>query len=349
MSAPNHAPNILVIRLGLLGDMACTTPMLEGIKQHFPEGRLCLLSNAYNRPVVARNPFIDKLYTYIHSRDRRRNPRAGFFASLADAWRLKRDLKRERFDWIVVCNGGFNKPSVRIAQCLSGKIISATREDGSYEYRVDFPTPGLLTEPIQHEVERTFKLLEPLCIGANELPAHLTLSPEPAELEKMRTELPASTDQPCIAIHISSRDPRRSWPVARFSGLIREIAQTMPAKFWIIHAPDDLLRAQSLGEALIDISHQLVSPANAESLIATLSLASLVICQEGGVLHLAAGVQTPVVGLFENTPEKLQGWYPWGCPHRLVTNRAPMGLIKDIAASDVAAAVIDLYKEVSST
>ena len=51
--------NILVIRLGLLGDMVCTTPILGAIKQHFPNGRLCLLSNEYNRPVVARNPFVD--------------------------------------------------------------------------------------------------------------------------------------------------------------------------------------------------------------------------------------------------------------------------------------------------
>lgn len=341
--------NILVIRLGLLGDMMCTTPMLEAIKTHFPTGRLCLLSNEYNKPVVARNPFVDQIYTYIHTKDRYRNPRPGLFASLVDAWRLKRDLKRANFDWIIVCNAGFNKPSVRIAQGLGGKIISATREDGSYEYFVDYPIAGLLTEPIQHEVKRTFKLLEPLGIGANELPAHLTLPPAPAALKKMRADLPAPPGQRCIAIHISSRDPRRSWPIARFAALIREISQTLPAQFWILHAPDDLARAQNLSQALSGISHRLVSPANTEALIATIALATLVICQEGGVLHLAAGVQTPVVGLFENTPEKLQGWYPWGCPHRLVTNPAPISLIKDIAASDVASAVLDLYKEMSPT
>ena len=342
----SHHPNILVIRLGLLGDMVCTTPMLEAIKTHFPEGRLCLLSNAYNSPVVARNPHVDKLYTYIHSKDRQRNPRQGFFASLIDAWRLKRDLKRERFDWIVVCNGGFNKASVRTAQRLGGKIISATREDGSYEYRVDFPVSGLLAEPIQHEVERTFKLLVPMGIKAHEQPAHLSLLPDQAALDVMRVRLQPNTNQPHIAIHISSRDPRREWPVARFAAVIQEINQALPAQFWIIHAPDDMQRAQSLSQALPGISNQLVSPANTDELIATLTLATLTICQEGGVLHLAAGVQTPVIGLFENTPEKIQGWYPWGCPHRLVTNPMPMGLIKDIAAADVAAAVLDIYKEI---
>ena len=344
-----NKPNILVIRLGLLGDMVCTTPMLEAIKKHFPTGRLCLLSNEYNRPVVARNPFIDRIYTYIHTKDRQRNPRPGFFASLTDAWRLKRDLKQERFDWIVVCNGGFNKPSVRIAQSLGGKIISATREDGSYEYRVDYPISGLLAEPIEHEVVRTFKLLAPLGIKMNEMPHHLTLSPDPKAIAEVRACLEPTGHLPNIAIHISSRDPRREWPVARFSVLIREIAEALPANFWIIHAPDDEQRAQTLSRELMGIPHRLIAPESTDALIATLALATLVICQEGGISHLAAGLQIPVVGLFENTPEKMRGWYPWGCPHRLVTNALPQGHIKDIAAPDVAAAVLDLYKETQPT
>ena len=341
--------NILVIRLGLLGDMMCTTPMLEAIKKHFPRGRLCLLSNEYNRAVVARNPFIDQIYTYIHTKDRKRNPRAGFFASLFDAWRLKRNLKHERFDWIIVCNGGFNKPSVRIAQRLGGKIISATRENGSYEYRVDYPISGILDEPIQHEVVRTFKLLEPIGIEINELPNHLTLSADRAILNEIRIGLQPTLYQLNIAIHISSRDPRREWPVERFGEMMRKIIKICPANFWIIHAPDDTQRAQTLSHDISEISHRLISPANTEELIATIDLATLVICQEGGILHIAAGLQKPVVGLFENTPEKIQGWYPWGCQYRLVTNPLPAGLIKDIAANDVADAVLDLYKEVVPT
>lgn len=341
--------NILVIRLGLLGDMMCTTPMLEAIKTHFPTGRLCLLSNEYNKPVVARNPFVDQIYTYIHTKDRYRNPRPGLFASLVDAWRLKRDLKRENFDWIIVCNAGFNKPSVRIAQGLGGKIISATREDGSYEYRVDYPISGLLNEPIQHEVVRTFKLLDPISIKQSALPQHLTLTPEPKALESVQRLLQSLSELSIIALHISARDPRREWPVSRFAELIREVRKSAPVTFLIIYAPSDTERAIAIHQEVADIPHELIAPTDTDALIATISMSTLIICQEGGVLHLAAGLKTPVVGLFENMPEKIQGWYPWGCPHRLVTNPAPMGLIKDIAASDVAAAVLDLYKEVSPT
>ena len=317
MNHHNTAPNILVIRLGLLGDMMCTTPMLEAIKKHFPGGRLCLLSNEYNRPVVTRNPFIDRLYTYIHSKERQRNPRQGLLVSLIDAWRLKRDLRNEHFDWVIICNAGFHKASVRIAQKLRpAKIISATREDGSYDYHVDYPIHGLLNEPIRHEAVRTFDLLAPLGINPTELPEHLTLTADPEALADLRQQYASTPDQLIIAVHISARDRRREWPIENFAALIHSIRDNLPnPRFWIIHAPNDNARAHQLKPVIEGVQHQFMTPANTEQLIATLALSTVVVCQEGGILHLAAGLKKPVIGLFENTPEKIGAWFPWGVSH----------------------------------
>lgn len=319
----NLGPKVLVIRLGLLGDMVCTTPMLEAIKKHFPDGRLCLLSNTYNRPVIARNPFIDQIYTYIHSKDRQRNPRPGFFASLIDAWQLKRDLKREHFDWIVVCNGGFNKPSVRIAQKLSGKIISATREDGSYEYRVDFPVTGLL-EPVEHEIVRTFRLLAPLGISLNELPTRLTLSADRKRVSAMQTAFPRTLSKPFrLGIHISASEPAREWPITAFAQLINTVATTHPdVEVLVFYGHGQEARKQALTNAL-QIPVTFVPPGNIEDLMAALTLCDLLICNDGGVLHLAAGLGVPIVGLFEGNPMKNGCWYPWGVAYTSVS--APDG------------------------
>lgn len=317
MNFDNASPNILVIRLGLLGDMMCTTPMLEAIKKHFPAGRLCLLSNEYNRPVVTRNPFVDRLYTYIHTKERQRNPRQGLLASLIDAWRLKHDLKNEHFGWVIICNAGFNKASVRIAQKLRpAKIISATREDGSYDYHVDYPIHGLLSEPIRHEVIRTFDLLAPLGMNQAELPKHLTLTPDPQILADFQRQFAPPAGQLIVAVHISARDRQREWPIENFAALMHAVEKNLPnARFWIIHAPNDNNRANQLKPMIEGIQHQFMVPTNTEQLIATLALSTVVVCQEGGILHLAAGLQKPVVGLFENTPEKVGAWFPWGVPH----------------------------------
>lgn len=315
--------NILVIRLGLLGDMVCTTPMLEAIKKHFPEGRLCLLSNEYNRPVVARNPFVDKIYTYIHTKGRQRNPRPGFFDSLVDAWRLKRNLKRECFDWIVVCNGGFNKPSVRIAQGLSGKIISATREDGSYAYRVDYPITGLLV-PVEHEIIRTFRLLAPLGIGMGELPQHLTLSADPERVANMRSMFPLASGKSLrLGIHISASEPARQWPMAAFAQLINTVVAAHPGVEILVFYGHGQEASKATLSAALQMPVKFVPPGNIDDLMAALTLCDLLLCNDGGVLHLAAGLGVPIVGLFEGNPMKTGCWYPWGVAYTSVS--APAG------------------------
>ena len=336
--------NILVIRLGLLGDMVCTTPMLEAIKKHFPTGRLCLLSNEYNRPVVARNPFVDRIYTYIHTRDRQRNPRPGFFSSMVDAWRLKRDLKRECFDWIVVCNGGFNKPSVRIAQGLGGKIISATREDGSYEYRVDYPISGLL-EPIEHEIIRTFRLLAPLGIGMGELPQHLTLSADPERVANMRSMFPLASGKSLrLGIHISASEPARQWPMAAFAQLINTLVAAQPAVEILVFYGHGQEANKAALSATLQIPVTFVPPGNIEDLMAALTLCDLLVCNDGGVLHLAAGLGVSIVGLFEGNPMKTGCWYPWGAAYVSVAapDGSPVASIEPPAVVDAVTALLSL-------
>ena len=338
--------NILVIRLGLLGDMVCSTPMLEAIKKHFPAGRLCLLSNEYNRAIVARNPYIDKLYTYVHTKGRERNPRHGFLASLIDAWKLNRDLKREHFDWIVVCNGGFNKPSVRIAQILGGKIISATREDGSYEYRVDFPISGLL-KPVEHEIVRTFRLLAPLGIGMDELPQHLTLSANPERVVAMQAAFPRTSGQRLrLGVHISASEPARQWAISAFAQLINTMAAEHPGvEILVFYGHGQETSKQVLTTAL-QTAVTFVPPGNIDDLMASLTLCDLLVCNDGGILHLAAGLGIPIVGLFEGNPMKTGCWYPWGVPY--VSVSAPDGTaVAAIEPTAVTAAVTQLINQLN--
>ena len=57
---------------------------------------------------------------------------------------------------------------------------------------------------------------------------------------------------------------------------------------------------------------------NLTELIAALSLCDLFIGTDGGALHLAVGLNKPCLALFENHPAKLNHWYPWQVPNRVV-------------------------------
>ncbi|HBT53056.1 glycosyltransferase family 9 protein, partial [Erwinia persicina] len=50
--------NILIIRRDNIGDLVCTTPLIEGAKTAFPDANIYLLINTVSHDVVKNNPFI---------------------------------------------------------------------------------------------------------------------------------------------------------------------------------------------------------------------------------------------------------------------------------------------------
>ena len=59
-----------------------------------------------------------------------------------------------------------------------------------------------------------------------------------------------------------------------------------------------------------------VATPDLRTLIAALSLARLVVCPDGGAMHVAAALGKPVVALFGDSP--VDRWRPWGVPHRIL-------------------------------
>ena len=53
---------ILVIRRDNIGDLACTTPLLDGLRRAQPCAWIGVLANTYNAEVLARNPAVDAVF-----------------------------------------------------------------------------------------------------------------------------------------------------------------------------------------------------------------------------------------------------------------------------------------------
>lgn len=76
--------------------------------------------------------------------------------------------------------------------------------------------------------------------------------------------------------------------------------------------------------------------------MAALTLCDLLVCNDGGVLHLAAGLSVPIVGLFEGNPMKTGCWYPWGVAYTSVSAPAgaPVAAIDPVAVCDATTRMI---------
>jgi len=52
---------ILIIRLGKLGDVLFTTPLVRALKKALPKAEIIYVVSSYAKPILENNPYINKL------------------------------------------------------------------------------------------------------------------------------------------------------------------------------------------------------------------------------------------------------------------------------------------------
>jgi heptosyltransferase III len=334
---PNKEISILVIRRDNIGDLILTTPLFAALRQKFPEAYLAALVNSYNCPAIEGNPHLDAVFAYTK----------GKHADGESIWRaywrrigLIWQLRRRRFDYVILPNGGFAGRALGLAKLIAPRhilgFVGSPPESGAIDMAVSHGDGGRL-----HEVEDIFRLLEPL--GINPPIPGLTVVADPKRVALARAALPAtvaSGSGPLVALHLSARKAKQRWPVECFAALARRLHADCGARFLVFWSPGDENnpfhpgddgKAARLLELLSDLP---VAPVRTESLpelIAGLAMADRAILSDGGAMHVAAGLGKPLVCFFGNS--SAERWRPWGVPYQLL--QKPSRDVADISVDEV--------------
>jgi ADP-heptose:LPS heptosyltransferase len=288
MAVEHTSPRILILRRDNIGDLACTTPLVSALRGHLPGAWIGALVNTYNAEVLARNTMLDEVYVYEKMKHRRK----GALALFKDRLKLISSLRGRKLDAVLV--PAPSPQSLKLASRLGARSVLVSESESG------------------HEVERSFETGRAL--GITGAPGKMRVFPDPAVVAKLREELGAG---PFIALHISARRPKQQWPL--YGELARELARD--ARVMLLWAPgpaddprhpgDDAAAAAIAGSNILP-----VATPDLATLIAALSLARLVVCPDGGAMHLAAALGKPVVALFGDSPP--ERWRPWGVEHRVL-------------------------------
>ncbi|MGH8706049.1 MAG: glycosyltransferase family 9 protein [Burkholderiales bacterium] len=314
-------PRILVLRRDNIGDLACTTPLLDALRAQLPQAWIGAVATTYNAEVLARNPALDAVFAYEKLKHRTRP----LFAYLRGRLQLAARLRKERLDYVLVPAPA--RQALQLARSFRpGQVIAA---DVS-------PAAG------RHEVERTFELGRAL--GVRGSPGPMRVFPDPKVLTRLRGRVGAG---PMLAVHLSARRPAQRWPFERYAALVRELGRE--AGVLLLWAPgargdprhpgDDDAAAQVAALAKGPNVVALPTP-DLATLIGALSLAERVVCPDGGAMHLAAALGKPVIALFGDSP--VERWRPWGVPHRVL--RPDSGNLADLPLGPVLDACLELAR-----
>ncbi len=58
------SPRLLLLRRDNIGDLVCTTPLIDALRAQLPHAWLGALVTTYNAAVLARNPALDEVFAY---------------------------------------------------------------------------------------------------------------------------------------------------------------------------------------------------------------------------------------------------------------------------------------------
>lgn len=338
-------PAILVIRRDNIGDLLCTTPLVTGLRQRYPEARIDALVNSYNAPVLHGNPDLDHVYAYTKAKHRQAGETV-----LGVHWRRLRlllGLRRVGYDLVILAGEGNIQRQMGLARWLRpGRTVGFRPADGKALRGLDLPVPPPAPG---HEVERSWSLLTPLGIGGE--PPAMTLRADPAATESVRAMLAAqagySADRPLLAVHISARKIPQRWPVEAFAALLHQLHREDGWQFMLFWSPGDEnnplhpgddAKAKRLLAACEGLPVFPCPTQQLSQLIAALDLCSAMVCSDGGAMHIAAALGKPIVCLFGNSDT--ERWHPWGVPYVLL--QKPSRNVADIAPEEVAAALAAL-------
>jgi ADP-heptose:LPS heptosyltransferase len=321
----DSTPKILVIRRDNIGDLVCTTPLIAALRQRFPQGWIGALVNSYNAPVLDSNPDLDEVFVYTKAKHRGRGE-----SLLGILWKrlmMMRRLRRMEIDDVIIATTSPQPRIVKLAQWLKPKrIIGFGTVKG-----LDLALP--LDDADRHEVEDVFRAASNYGIGA----------PPPA-CRIFAPKLPVPPPILTIGIHISARKPSQRWPADHFADTIKAIAAQGPVRFLLLWSPGtnenplhpgDDAKARNVVERIGAVAA--VTPRPTETLaelIAALAECDMLVCADGGAMHLGAGLGLPIVCLFGNSGSKR--WRPWGVPYRLL--QKPSADVADIGVDEVVAA-----------
>lgn len=308
--------SLLVIRRDNIGDLVCTTPLIAALRQRFPNAWIGALVNDYTRPVLDGNADLNAVFSYRKAKHRSRGE-----SVLGIHWarlQMLRALRARHIDCVVLASPGHQASAERLARWVRPRhVIGFGGATGPRQSRV----PANPEQPM-HQVENTFRVLATL--GIEGPPPPMKLAADKRKVAACRAML-SDCARPIVGVHISAREADRRWPDERFAALIQRLTQDHGASVVLTWAPGAKDRADFPGDddsaRTIQEAHSgpglfAIPTGSLADLIASLAMCDVVICSDGGPVHLAAALGKPVVALFGS--ERPELWHPWGVPYRLL-------------------------------
>jgi lipopolysaccharide heptosyltransferase II len=283
---------VLVTRLDYLGDVVLSLPLVDALRVRAPGVEIDYLARRPGADLLAR----DARFARVWALER------GALPTLA----LVRALRARRYRAVVDL---YSNPR---SAWLSWSTGAPVRVGGNRRGRRHLYThPTTVTADVRRVTDVFMRYGAPLGVPTSQRASKPALAVAPDELERAERLLAAAgatTRRPRVGIHPGGKWTVKRWPAERFAELAGVIERELGAHPVVFTGPNeteatDRVRAGAAANATF------LAPLPIRSVAAVVARLDAMVACDGGVMHVAAAVGTPTVGIFGSSEPAV--WFPY--------------------------------------
>jgi heptosyltransferase-1 len=322
--------NVLIVRLGALGDIVHTVPAVAALRRAHPDARIDWVVDARHAPFAELVLPVDRIIRLEKA--------------TVNAWvDLVRRLRPYRYD-VALDFQGLMKSAVLARASGAARVVGFSiwhlREKGARPFYSEVDSG----EFMPHVIDKNMSLLSTVGISSAGIEFPLARTASPA-LDVVQRD---SGGAPFALINPGAAWPNKRWPAARFgevAAFVREVRGLQPFILW---GPSE----EALAREVVAASGNAARLAPATTMADLLELsrrASVMVSGDTGPLHIAGAAGTPLVAIFGATDPGRNG--PWskddivvsrfgtcGCHYQRQCRQAAWCL-EDVTVAEVTAAI----------
>ncbi len=295
--------SVLIIRTSALGDVSRTVPCLVALRKALPEVRIDWLVQDTYAPAIAAHPALSNVVPF---------PRKALAKWLTKpavaraAWKWCSQLRRQRYDMVFDLQGLARSGFFTWATRAPRRIGFANAREGAW---LAYNERHAIAPEVLHTVDRMIALVA----AAGYEPSHdmrLYLDQDQQDwLTQWLTESELAGDDYAV-LAPTAQWLCKCWPIERFAALGRRILEAgLVKKIVLLAAPHERAQVEPMIQALSPTGRLLVPTTSVATMMALLSRAGLVVCNDSAPLHMAVGFDRRIVSIFGPTDPALVGPY----------------------------------------
>ncbi len=280
---------ILVVGPTWVGDMVMAQCLFQVLKQQHPGVVIDVLAPGWSLPLLARMPEVNEAIVM---------PIGHGELKLLERYRIGKRLRANRYDQAIVLPNSFK--SAFIPYCANIPVRTGWRGEMRYHILNDVRVLDKKRYPLLIEQYMALGLPEGAALPKDYPLPKLQISPVTQKAALERYQLKVAT-QPILALCPGAEfGPAKRWPEQYYA----EIANEKLAagwQVWLFGSPKDQVVAEIIMELTQGRCSNLTGKTRLEEAVDLLSLASGVVSNDSGLMHISAALNKPLVAVYGPT------------------------------------------------